>query len=134
MKPERYINENSPLEWALRKTYLEYLSENNLNEIIPFGIIEVINIFYSVGEHYEYHDGFTNTKKPKRKLKKELSDYETTVYKNMHTFCKEFIKLFVAKYKELPDDDKNDIEGYKKALLSNEEFISICVEIENQQL
>ena len=62
MKPERYINENSPLEWALRKTYLEYLSENNLNEIIPFGIIEVINIFYSVGEHYEYHDGFNNSR------------------------------------------------------------------------
>ena len=134
MKPERYINENSPLEYALRKTYIKYLSENNLDEIIPFGIIEVINIFYSVGKHYEYHDGFTNTKKPKRKLKKELSDYETTVYKNMYKFCKEFIKLFVAKYKELPEDDKNDIEGYKKALLSDEEFISICVEIENQQL
>ena len=138
MKLERYINENSPLEWALRKTYLEYLSENNLNEIIPFGYFEVLNIFYSVGDHYEYYvksDIKDLTKyKPKRKLKKELSDYETTVYKNMYKFCKEFIKLFVAKYKELPEDDKNDIEGYKKALLSDEEFISICVEIENQQL
>ena len=139
MNPERYINENSPLEWALRKTYLEYLSENNLNEIIPFGYFEVLKIFRFVGDHYEYYvksdiKDLTNIKKPKRKLKKELSDYETTVYKNMHKFCKEFIKLFVAKYKELPEDDKNDLEGYKKALLSSEEFISICVEIENQQL
>ena len=133
-KPVRDLYENRPLEWALRKTYLEYLSENNLNEIIPFGIVEKLKIFSSVGRQYELPATFTNTKKPKRKLKKELSDYETTVYKNMHKFCKEFIKLFVAKYKELPEDDKNDIEGYKKALLSDEEFISICVEIENQQL
>ena len=51
---------------------------------------------------------------------REMFQYdETTVYKNMHKFCKEFIKLFVAKYKELPEDDKNDLEGYKKALLSS---------------
>ena len=32
------------------------------------------------------------------------------------------------------EDDKNNRKGYKKALLSNQEFINICVEIENQQL
>ena len=135
----RDIYENSPLERALHKTYLEYLSENNLKEIIPFGIIEIIEIFRSIGDHYEYYvesdiKDLTNIKKPQRKLKKELSDYETTVYRNMHKFCKKFIKLFVAKYKELPEDDKNNRKGYKKALLSNQEFINICVEIENQQL
>ena len=132
----RDIYENSPLEWALRKTYLEYLSENNLIEIIPFGIIEVIDIFRSIGEYYVESDikDLTNIKKPERKLKKELSNYETTVYKNMDKFCKEFIKQFVAKYKELPEDEKNNRNGYKKALLSNEEFIYICVEIENQHL
>jgi len=133
-----YINERRPLYWALHATYLEYLSENNLNTdngIIPFNYIQVVEIFMDIGEHYECYVGsdikdLTNIPIPKRKLKKELSDYETTVYKNMHKFCKEFIKLFVAKYKKLPEDDKNDYEGYKKALLSNEEFITICNKIE----
>ena len=47
--------ENRELGWALRKTYLEYLSENNLdtlNGIIPFSYLEVINIFDSIGQHY----------------------------------------------------------------------------------
>ena len=135
-----YINERRPLYWALHATYLEYLSENNLNTdngIIPFNYIQVVEIFMDIGEHYECYVGsdikdLTNIPIPKRKLKKELSDYETTVYKNMHKFCKEFIKLFVAKYKKLPEDDKNDYEGYKKALLSNEEFITICNNIEKE--
>ena len=61
----RDLYENRPLEWALRKTYLEYLSENNLNEIIPFGIVEKLKIFSSVGRQYELPATFTNTKKPK---------------------------------------------------------------------
>ena len=134
------IDERRPLYWALHATYLEYLSENNLNtdnEIIPFYYIQVVEIFILIGEHYEYYVGsdikdLTNISIPKRKLKKELSDYETTVYKNMHKFCKEFIKIFVAKYKALSEDDKNDFEGYKKALLSNEEFITICNNIEKE--
>ena len=135
-----YINERRPLYWALHATYFEYLSENNLNTdngIIPFNYGQVTEIFMDIGEHYEYYVGsdikdLTNISIPKRKLKNELSDYETTVYKNMHKFCKEFIKLFVAKYKELLEDDKNDYEGYKKALLSNEEFITICNNIEKE--
>lgn len=135
-----YINERRPLYWALHATYLEYLSENNLNTdngIIPFNYIQVVEIFMDIGEHYEYYvksdiKDLTNIPISKRKLKKELSDYETAVYKNMHKFCKEFIKLFVAKYKELSEDDKNDFEGYKKALLSNEEFITICNNIEKE--
>ena len=133
---------NAPFEYALRKTYFEYLTENNLNTengIIPFSYIEIIKIFYEIGEHYEYYvestsKDLTNFQKPRKKLKKELSNYETTVYKNMHKFCKEFIKLFVNKYKNLPDYEKNNREGYKKALLSNEEFINICIGIESEQI
>ena len=124
----RELYKNAPLEYALRNTYLEYLSENNLiieNGIIPFGYIEVIEIFYDIGHHYEYYVE-TNL----RKLKKELSEYETIVYKNMHKFCKEYIKQFVVKYKNLSDNEKNNREGYKKALLSNDEFIKICKDLD----
>ena len=124
----RELYKNAPLEYALRNTYLEYLSENNLiieNGIIPFGYIEVIEIFYDVGHHYEYY-----VETGLRKLKKELSEYETIVYKNMHKFCKEYIKQFVVKYKNLSDNEKNNREGYKKALLSNDEFIKICKDLD----
>ena len=138
--------ENRELPWALRKTYLEYLSENNLDVwdgIIPFSYLEVINIFDSIGEHYcyDWKEEFAKTmfdpnpKKldfnPLRKLNKELSDYEEIVFKNLHRFCKEFIKQFIYKYENLSDDEINNREGYKRALLSNEEFIKICSEIEN---
>ena len=134
--------ENAPFEYALRKTYLEYLTENNLNTdsgIIPFSYIEIMKIFYEIGEHYEYYvesncKDLTNYQIPRRKLKKELSNYETTVYKNMHKFCKEFIKLFVNKYKDLPEYEKNNRKGYKKALPSSEEFINICIDIESEQI
>ena len=139
--------ENRELGWALRKTYLEYLSENNLdisNGIIPFSYFEVINIFDSIREHYCY-DWKAHKKRnplfdpnykelefnPLRKLNEELSDYEEIVFKNLHRFCKEFIKQFILKYENLSDDEKNNREGYKRALLSNEEFIKICSEIEN---
>jgi hypothetical protein len=138
--------ENRELAWALRKTYLEYLSENNLNisnGIIPFSYFEVINIFDSIMEHYcyDWKDGFAETLfdpnykelefNPLRKLNEELSDYEEIVFKNLHRFCKEFIKQFILKYENLSDNEKNNREGYKKALLSSEEFIKICSEIEN---
>ena len=138
--------ENRELGWALRKTYLEYLSENNLdisNGIIPFSYFEVIRIFDSIGEHYCYdwkvHPEGTlfdpNPKElefnPLRKLNKELSDYEEIVFKNLHRFSKKFIKQFIFKYENLSDNEKNNREGYKKALLSREEFIIICSEIES---
>ena len=138
--------ENRELGWALRKTYLEYLSENNLdisNGIIPFSYFEVIRIFDSIGEHYCYdwkvHPEGTlfdpNYKElkfnPLRKLNEELSDYEEIVFKNLHRFSKEFIKQFILKYENLSDNEKNNLEGYKKALLSSEEFIIICSEIES---
>ena len=139
--------ENRELGWALRKTYLEYLSENNLdtlNGIIPFSYLEVINIFDSIGQHYCYDwkthpaKNLFNTADPKelefnplRKLNEELSDYEEIVFKNLHRFCKEFIKQFILKYENLSDNEQNNREGYKKALLSSEEFIKICSEIEN---
>jgi len=74
-----YINERRPLYWALHATYLEYLSENNLNTdngIIPFNYIQVVEIFMDIGEHYECYVGsdikdLTNIPIPKRKLKKE---------------------------------------------------------------
>tara|TARA_B100000902_G_C27169084_1_gene842810 strand:+ start:575 stop:1015 length:441 start_codon:yes stop_codon:yes gene_type:complete len=139
--------ENAPLEYALRKTYLEYLSENNLDVssgIIPFSYLEVIRIFHSIGEHYSY-DWKTDLAKrlnnpgsskelefdPLRKLNKELSDYEEIVFKNLHRFSKKFIKQFIFKYENLSDNEKNNREGYKKALLSSEEFIIICSEIES---
>ena len=123
--------ENRELGWALRNTYLEYLSENNLdilNGIIPFSYLEVINIFDSIGEHYCYDwKGYLaetlfdpNHKKlefnPLRKLNEELSDYEEIVFKNLNRFCKEFIKKFILKYENLSDNEKNNLEGYKKAL------------------
>jgi len=137
--------ENAPLEYALRKTYLEYLSENNLdvsNGIIPFSYLEVIRIFHSIGEHYSY-DWKTDISKrlnnpanskglefsPLRKLNEELSDYEEIVFKNLHKFCNQFIKQFIFKYENLSDNEKNNREGYKRALLSNEEFIKICKEL-----
>jgi len=137
--------ENRELGWALRKTYVEYLSENNLdvlNGIIPFSYLEVIRIFDSIGEHYCY-DWKTDLAKrlnnpgnskglefsPLRKLNEELSDYEEIVFKNLHRFCKEFIKQFILKYENLSDNEKNNREGYKKALLSSEEFIKICKEL-----
>ena len=138
--------ENRELGWSLRKTYLEYLSENNLdisNGIIPFSYFEVINIFDSIREHYCYdwkaqplETLFDPNYKelefnPLRKLNEELSDYEEIVFKNLHRFCKEFIKQFILKYENLSDNEKNNREGYKKALLSSEEFIKICSEIEN---
>ena len=132
--------ENRELGWALRKTYLEYLSENNLdisNGIIPFSYFEVINIFDSIGEHYcyDWKTNPINSKElefsPLRKLNEELSDYEEIVFKNLHRFCKEFIKQFILKYENLSDNEQNNREGYKKALLSSEEFIKICSEIEN---
>tara|TARA_B100000035_G_C20941736_1_gene527860 strand:- start:95 stop:532 length:438 start_codon:yes stop_codon:yes gene_type:complete len=138
--------ENRELGWALRKTYLEYLSENNLdisNGIIPFSYFEVINIFDSIREHYCYdwkaqplETLFDPNYKelefnPLRKLNEELSDYEEIVFKNLHRFCKEFIKQFILKYENLSDNEQNNREGYKKALLSSEEFIKICSEIEN---
>lgn len=139
--------ENRDFGWALRKTYLEYLSENNLdvlNGIIPFSYLEVINIFYSIGEHYCYDwktdlakslDDPINYTKPEinpfRKLNEELADYEEIVFKNLYRFCKEFIKQFIFKYENLSDNEKNNREGYKKALLSTEEFIKICNEIKN---
>lgn len=138
--------ENREFGWALRKTYLEYLSENNLdvlNGIIPFSYLEVINIFYSIGEHYCYDwktdlakslDDPINYTKPEinpfRKLNEELSDYEEIVFKNLYRFCKEFIKQFIFKYENLSDNEKNNREGYKKALLSNDEFIKICKDLE----
>lgn len=138
--------ENEEFGWALRKTYLEYLSENNLdvlNGIIPFSYLEVINIFDSIGEHYCYDwktdlaksldDPINYTKQeinPLRKLNEELSDYEEIVFKNLHRFCKEFIKQFIFKYENLSDNEKNNREGYKKALLSNDEFIKICKDLE----
>lgn len=124
----RELYKNAPLEYALRNTYLEYLSENNLiieNGIIPFGYVVVYEIFYDIGHHYEYY-----VEAGLRKLKKELSEYETIVYKNMHKFCKEYIKQFVVKYKNLSDNEKNNREGYKKALLSNDEFIKICKDLD----
>lgn len=132
--------ENREFSWALRKTYLEYLSENNLdilNGIIPFNYLEVINIFDSIGEHYcyDWKTNPINSKElefsPLRKLNEELSDYEEIVFKNLHRFCKEFIKQFILKYENLSDNEQNNREGYKKALLSTEEFIKICNEIEN---
>lgn len=132
--------ENRELGWALRKTYLEYLSENNLdisNGIIPFSYFEVINIFDSIGEHYcyDWKTNPINSKElefsPLRKLNEELSDYEEIVFKNLHRFCKEFIKQFILKYENLSDNEQNNREGYKKALLSSEEFIKICSEIES---
>ena len=138
--------ENREFGWALRKTYLEYLSENNLdvlNGIIPFSYLEVINIFDSIGEHYCYDwktdlaksldDPINYTKpeiNPLRKLNEELSDYEEIVFKNLYRFCKEFIKQFIFKYENLSDNEKNNREGYKKALLSNDEFIKICKDLE----
>ena len=138
--------ENRDFGWALRKTYLEYLSENNLdvlNGIIPFSYLEVINIFDSIGEHYCYDwktdlaksldDPINYTKQeinPLRKLNEELSDYEEIVFKNLHRFCKKFIKQFIFKYENLSDNEKNNREGYKKALLSTEEFIKICKDLE----
>lgn len=138
--------ENRDFSWALRKTYLEYLDENNLdvlNGIIPFSYLEVINIFDSIGEHYCYDwktdlakSLFNPTNYPKpeinplRKLNEELSDYEEIVFKNLHRFCKEFIKQFIFKYENLSDNEKNNREGYKKALLSNDEFIKICKDLE----
>ena len=136
--------ENRELGWALRKTYLEYLSENNLdisNGIIPFSYFEVINIFDSIREHYCYDWKAPETLfdpnykelefNPLRKLNEELSDYEEIVFKNLHRFCKEFIKQFILKYENLSDNEQNNREGYKKALLSSEEFIKICSEIES---
>lgn len=138
--------ENRDFSWALRKTYLEYLDENNLdvlNGIIPFSYLEVINIFDSIGEHYCYDwktdlskslNNPTNYTKseinPLRKLNEELSDYEEIVFKYLHRFCKEFIKQFIFKYENLSDNEKNNREGYKKALLSNDEFIKICKDLE----
>ena len=138
--------ENRDFGWALRKTYLEYLDENNLdvlNGIIPFSHYEVINIFYYIGEHYCYDwktdlaksldDPINYTKlefDPFRKLNEELSDYEEIVFKNLYRFCKEFIKQFIFKYENLSDNEKNNREGYKKALLSNDEFIKICKDLE----
>ena len=138
--------ENRDFGWALRKTYLEYLDENNLdvlNGIIPFSYLEVINIFDSIGEHYCYDwktdlaksldDPINYTKlefDPFRKLNEELSDYEEIVFKNLYRFCKEFIKQFIFKYENLSDNEKNNREGYKKALLSNDEFIKICKDLE----
>jgi len=123
---------DNDLGWWLMSAYREYLKkEKNLEitfedlekGVIPFGYGEIMNIVDSVSEYcIVLAKSLDNLEKDSHK---ELFNYEERILRNANLFCKKYIKQFMFKYENLSDSEKNNLEGYKKALLSYEEFIKI---------
>jgi len=123
---------DNDLGWWLMSAYREYLKkEKNLEitfedlekGVIPFGYGEIMNIFDSVSDYcIVLAKSLDDLEKDSHK---ELFNYEERILRNANLFCKKYIKQFMFKYENLSDSEKNNLEGYKKALLSYEEFIKI---------